>query len=117
MYDDEQILDDIKHADTLKHLMRKFNVSSPEKLEELIAESQMHYVEKCDERIELTQDVLLQLGIDSEEALDIAFNNTEFANKYIRTSKHDTDTYEYVRSILERSKKQYSFLFRQAGRV
>lgn len=84
--------------------MRKFNVSSPEKLEELIAESQMHYVEKCDERIELTQDVLLQLGIDSEEALDIAFNNTEFANKYIRTSKHDTDTYEYVRSILERSK-------------
>ena len=64
----------------------------------------MHYVEKCDERIELTQDVLLQLGIDSEEALDIAFNNTEFANKYIRTSKHDTDTYEYVRSILERSK-------------
>lgn len=104
LYDDEQILDDIKHADTLKHLMRKFNVSSPEKLEELIAEGQMHYVEKCDERIELTQDVLLQLGIDSEEALDIAFNNTEFANKYIRTSKHDTETYEYVRSILERSK-------------
>lgn len=104
LYDDEQILDDIKHSDTLKHLMRKFNVSSPEKLEELIAEGQMHYVERCDEKIELTQNVLLQLGIDSEEALDAAFNNAEFASKYIRTSKHDIDTYEYVRTILERSK-------------
>lgn len=104
LYDDEQILDDIKQADTLKHLMQKFNVSTPEKLEELITKGQMQPVEKCDERIELTPDVLLQLGIDSEEALNIAFNNADFASKYIRTSKHDTDTYEYVRKILERSR-------------
>ena len=105
LYDDEQILDDIKHADTLKHLMRKFNVSSPERLEELIVKGQTQQVEKCEERIELTQDVLLQLGIDSEEALNTALNNAEFASKYVRASKHDTDTYEYVRTILERSKK------------
>ncbi|MCM1494528.1 MAG: ATP-binding protein [Bacteroides sp.] len=105
LYDDEQILDDIKQADTLKHLMQKFNVSSPEKLEELLTQSQMQPVERDNEKIELTQDVLLQLGIDSEEALNTAFNNVEFASKYIRTSKHDTDTYEYVRTILERSKK------------
>lgn len=105
LYDDDQILDDIKQADTLKHLMQKFNVSSPEKLEELINKAQMQPVEKCDERIELTQDVLLQLGIDSEEALNFAFNNVEFARKYIRKPKHDPDTFEYVRSILERSKK------------
>ena len=85
--------------------MRKFNVSDPERLEELIAKGQTQQVEKCEERIELTQDVLLQLGIDSEEALNTALNNAEFASKYVRTSKHDTDTYEYVRTILERSKK------------
>lgn len=105
LYDDEQILDDIKQADTLKHLMQKFNASSPEKLEELLTQSQMQPVERDNEKIELTQDVLLQLGIDSEEALNTAFNNVEFASKYIRTSKHDADTYEYVRTILERSKK------------
>lgn len=105
LYDDEQIIDDIKHADTLKHLMQKFNVTSPERLEELIAEGQMHYVEKCDEKIELTQDVLLQLGIDSEEELDTAFKNADFASKYVRPSKHDPDTFEYVKTILERSKK------------
>ena len=105
LYDDEQIIDDIKHADTLKHLMQKFNVTSPERLEELIAEGQMHYVEKCDEKIELTQDVLLQLGIDSEEELDTAFKNADFASKYIRLSKSDPDTFKYVKTILERSRK------------
>ena len=61
--------------------MRKFNVSDPERLEELIAKGQTQQVEKCDERIELTQDVLLQLGIDSEEALNTALNNAEFADR------------------------------------
>ena len=105
LYDDEQIIDDIKHADTLKHLMQKFDVSSPERLEELIAEGQMHYVEKGDEKIELTQDILLQLGIDSEEELDTAFKNADFVSKYVRPLKHDPDTFEYVKTILERSKK------------
>lgn len=105
---DEQILDDIKQAGTLKNLMQKCNVSSPEKLEELLAQTQIQPAERDNEKIELTQDVLLQLGIDSEEVLNTVFNNVEFASKYIRTSKHDTDTYEYVRTILERSKKIFS---------
>lgn len=79
-------------------------ISSPEKLEELIGKSQEQCTEVSDDRIELTEEVLLQLGIDSEDALEKAFSYPDFASKYIRNSKHDAGTYEYLQTILERSK-------------
>jgi len=73
-------------------------------LEELIGKSQEQCTEVSDDRIELTEEVLLQLGIDSEDALEKAFSYPDFASKYIRKSKHDAGTYEYLQTILERSK-------------
>jgi len=49
---------------------------------------------------------LLQYGIDSEEALETAFTNTDFANQFIRPSKHKVESFEYVKSILDRSKNR-----------
>lgn len=105
LYDDDEIAKNIKQAEALNHIMKKYDISTPEKLEELICKSQGQSFEKYDERIELSETVLLQLGIDSEDALEEAFTHVDFASKYIRKSKHDTDTYEYVKSILERSKE------------
>lgn len=104
LYDDEEIAKNIKQAETLNYIMEKFDISSPEKLEEIIRKNQVERVEEKDERIEVTEEVLLQLGIDSEEALEEAFTQMDFASRFIRKSKHDVDTYEYVKSILERSK-------------
>ena len=104
LYDDDEIAENIKQAETLNTIMEKFNISSTEKLEEIIKRNQIQQVEEKDERIEVTEEVLLQYGIDSEEALEDAFANTSFASRFIRTSKHDTEIYEYVKSILERSK-------------
>ena len=39
-----------------------------------------------------------------ELAKDSAFSYPDFASKYIRKSKHDAGTYEYLQTILERSK-------------
>lgn len=65
---------------------------------------------------EITEDILLQYGIDSEEALDAAFSNTDFASQFIRKSKHNIKTYEYVKRILDRSKQNiFSFLKTQEG--
>ena len=105
LFDDEAIANSISQSETFKHIMTKYNISSLENLEELINKGQGNYVEEYSERIELTEDVLLQLGIDSEEALEKAFTNVDFASRYVRKSKHDTGTYEYVRFILERAKK------------
>ena len=104
LYDDKEIARTIKQAETFNQLMEKYNISSPEKLEELIGKSQEQCTEVSDDRIELTEEVLLQLGIDSEDALEKAFSYPDFASKYIRNSKHDAGTYEYLQTILERSK-------------
>ena len=105
LYDDEEIAKNIKQAETFNQLMEKYNISSPEMLEELIGKSQEQCAEISDDRIELTEEVLLQLGIDSEDALEKAFTYPEFASKYIRKTKHNAGTYEYLKTILERSKK------------
>lgn len=106
LYDDEEIATNIKQAETLYNIMEKFDISSPEKLEEIIRRSQMLKSEDNDERVEVTEDILLQYGIDSEEALETAFTNSDFASQFIRPSKQKVESFEYVKSILDRSKKR-----------
>ncbi|WP_238882953.1 ATP-binding protein [Clostridium sp. YIM B02551] len=106
LYDDDEIAINIKQAETFHNIMEKFDISSPEKLEEIIRKSQVLKSEDTDERIEVTEDILLQYGIDSEEALETAFTNADFASQFIRPSKHKVESFEYVKSILDRSKKR-----------
>lgn len=106
LYDDDEIALNIKQAETFNNIMEKFDISSPEKLEEIIRKSQVVERTDTDEKKEVTDDILLQYGIDSEEALETAFTNTEFASQFIRPSKHKVESFEYVKSILERSKKR-----------
>lgn len=53
----------------------------------------------------VTEEVLLQYGIDSKEALDRAFSDSEFSSLFIRESGHEISTYEYVKKILDRAQK------------
>ncbi len=106
LYDDEEIAINIKNAETLHNIMEKFNIPSPEKLEEIIRESKVPKNKESVERTEVTEDIMIQYGIDSEEALDTAFNNADFANQFIRPSKHKEESFKYVKSILERSKNR-----------
>lgn len=107
LYNDEEIANNIKRAETLTNLMSKYDIDSTEKLEEIIkkraeaSESKYENIKKES----ITQEVLLQYGIDSEKALDNAFSNSDFSSKFIRESKHNVETYEYVRQILDRSKE------------
>jgi hypothetical protein len=106
LYDDEEIAANIKQAETLNNIMEKFNISSPEKLEEIIQKIQVLNSVNTDERVEVTEDTLLQYGIDSEKALEAAFSNADFAGLFIRPSKHKIESFEYVKSILDRSKNR-----------
>lgn len=111
LYDDDEIAESIKQAQTLNTIMNKYDISSPEKLEEMIKRNKSSLEEMKVDRVEITEKVLLQLGIDSEEVLEQAFTNNDFSSRFIRTSKHDSKVYEYVKTILERSKNNIiSFL-------
>ena len=60
--------------------------------------------------------MLLQYGIESEEALNQAFTDDDFAEQFYRPTKHNQETYEYVKSILERSRTNiFSYLRQREG--
>lgn len=106
LYDDEEIVKNIKQAETLTNIMCKYNIASADKLEEIIRNSEeILNNEDFKEKENITEEVLLQYGIDSEEALDKAFSNAEFSSNFKWESKHNAETYEYVKNILNRSKK------------
>lgn len=112
LYDDEDIANNIKQAETLTNIMSKYNIGSADKLEEIIRNSNgilssegISSSETAVEKECITEEVLIQYGIDSEDALNKAFSNVEFSRRFIRESKHNVETYEYVKRILARSKK------------
>ena len=86
--------------------MNRYNIGSTEKLEELIRNStDSIYEDAVELKEEITEQVLLQYGIDSEEALERAFSNTDFAKIFIRKVNHSSDAYEYVKDIISRAKR------------
>ena len=106
LYDDVDIAHNIRQAETVTNLMRKYDIDSPEQLEAIIRNNtNVTLSDTASSKEAITQEVLLQYGIDSEEALDKAFSNSNFASLFIRDSKHNTSTYEYVIRILERAQK------------
>lgn len=106
LYDDDEIASNIKQAETLSNIMNRYNIGSTEKLEELIRNStDSTYEDAVEVKEEITEQVLLQYGIDSEEALERAFSNTDFAKTFIRKVNHSSGAYEYVKGILSRAKK------------
>lgn len=106
LYDDEEIANNLRRAETLTNIMSKYNIGSADKLEEIIRNSEGISRSETDmEKERITEEVLLQYGIDSEDALNNAFSNIEFSSRFIRESKHNVETYEYVKKILDRSKE------------
>lgn len=106
LYDDDDIANNIRQAETFANIMSKYDIASPEQLEAIISQSsRCTAVESALSKEVVTEEVLLQYGIDSKEALDIAFSNSEFASLFIRESRHEASTYEYVRNILNRAQK------------
>ena len=106
LYDDDDIANNLRQAETLTNIMDKYDIKSSAQLEAIIQKNVGSLPSGSTPSKEtVTQKILLQYGIDSEEALNKAFSDSDFANLFIRESKHDLSTYEYVRQILERAQK------------
>lgn len=106
LYDDDDIANNLRQAETLTNIMDKYDIKSSAQLEAIIQKNVCSLPGGSSPSKEtVTQEILLQYGIDSEEALNKAFSDSDFANLFIRESKHDLSTYEYVRRILGRAQK------------
>lgn len=115
LYDDDDIANNIRQAEIFKNIMSKYDIGSPEQLESIVQQrTERNVVDMTLQKETVTKEVLLQYGIDSKEALDRAFSNADFASRFIRKSKHEISTYEYVKKILDRAQKNIlSFLDKQ----
>ena len=106
LYDDDDIANNIKQAETFKNIMNKYDIDSPEQLESIIRRgTKGAMVDTALTKEVVTEKILLQYGIDSKEALDVAFSDSEFSSLFTRKSRHEISAYEYVKKILDRAQK------------
>lgn len=104
LYDDKEIAVNMKKAEAFDSLMEKYDISDTEKLEQILSQSSVITMPIDKNKEEITVETLIQWGIDSEERLENAYNNSFFADNFVCNSRHDKATFHYVERILERSK-------------
>lgn len=103
LYDDEEIHSDLCQAEEFRAFKRRHSVSTTAELDALI-EKGMAVTLAEEKKSEITQEILLQYGIDSQETLERAFADQCFAKRFFKPTKHDPNSFAYAKSILERSK-------------
>jgi len=103
LYDDREIAINMKKAEAYDNLLEKYNISSPDKLERILMQTNNENGSEAGKET-LTEDLLIQLGIYSEEKLNNALGNTFFADNFTHESEHVDFKFEFVSLILERSK-------------
>lgn len=108
LYNDEEIAENMKKAETLDELMKRYNINNHEMLEEILNNSMncspiSH--DKNKDKTEVTEDLLIQSGIYNEAGLAKAISNNVFGENFIHMSEQDSEKFKYVNEILERSKQ------------
>lgn len=111
LYDDEDIVNNIKQSEKLTDLMSTYNISSINELEGILKEIPIKIendtsIERASEKKIITNDVLIQYGISSEEKLnEIIACDSKFAQEFFKGHKDDVLSYKYANKIIERSHK------------
>ncbi len=103
LYDDKEIASNMKKAEAYDALMEKYNIADPTSLEKLLQEKQSSDF-TIDSKEDITEDLLIQSGIYSDESLKAAMTSTFFSDSFVHLSERDAIKFDFVQEILERSK-------------
>ena len=105
LYDDEEIASNMRKAANVETLMAQLGIDSFDEFEKIVKNGIIRDEETAStEKSQISDDVLIQWGIASKEALEKAFSNRAFANEFCRDSSHHIERFEYVQRILKRAK-------------
>lgn len=99
-YNDEDIAANMQKVEEYDSVLSKYGVNDIQQLENILSKSKTADVSK----IEITSELLAQWGITSEEELNKALQNNLLGENFIYTPTSDKDKFNYVQSILQRSK-------------
>jgi hypothetical protein len=101
LYDDEEILDNIKKAEQLQDLLTEYNVKDLSQIRELIAMGQ----EKSRSILPITENILVSMGISSIEDWQEAIKDKNLEELFSHESTPSTDMFVYVQSLIEKAKQ------------
>lgn len=101
LYDDDEILDNIKKAEELNDLLKEFNVSDLSQIRDLIGKSH----EKSKSLLPVTENILVSMGITSIEEWKEAIEDKNLKELFSHESTPSTDMFVYVQSLIERAKQ------------
>lgn len=99
LYDDEEILDNIKHADQLKQLLSRYNVKS---VDELHAVIEQHTA--ASKLLPVTRQIIASLGITSLEEWTKALEDKDLAALFSYESIPTPDMFVFAQSLIRKAK-------------
>lgn len=101
LYDDEQILDNIKQANQLKQLLTQFNMKDVDALQAVLekhtAGSQL---------LPVTEKIIASLGITSVDEWKKALEDKNLAIQFAHESTPTTDMFVYVQTLIQNAKNR-----------
>jgi hypothetical protein len=100
--DNPQLLESVKRVEELTNLLSEFNVSDVSELKQMLKAAQS--IIGNGTKLEITQDVLVSLGVTSIEELEAALTDKEIATQFIHTSTPNVHMFLHVQKLIGRTK-------------
>lgn len=105
LYDDHEISENMRKAEAYDDILERFNIHDVKGLEEILKRnSEIVNIDKSEEKSEITEELLIQSGIYTEDALQQAISSKVFGDNFIHDSESDNVKFKFVNEILDRSK-------------
>lgn len=104
LYDDSEISDNMRKITQIEEIMQNCGVTTIDELKTILSSQNHNKYFVSERRGNLTEINLLEWGINSQDALDKAFADSEFAANFCKETCHLREKFEYVEKIIERAK-------------
>ena len=98
-YNDDEISNSITKASEYDSILQRFGISDSHELERILS----HADDTQSSPITITESLLCQYGIDSEEDLKQLIEGKILGEDFIHNSEKDYDKFQYVQTLLKRS--------------
>ena len=101
--DNPELLNSLTANEELSNLLKEFNSSSVGELKNLLLAAQA--VSGSREKLEITEDIIVSLGVTSVEDLEEALKDKDLAAMFSHTSYSNVKSFLYVEQLIDRAKK------------
>lgn len=101
LYDDEEIIDNLKHADQLKELLKCYNVKTVDELRTAIGAQT-----GASQLLPVTQQIIASLGITSIEEWTKALEDKNLAALFSHESTPTYEMFVFAQSLIQKAKKR-----------